>query len=65
MRFARSFDSVGYRMDTLLILSNQPSLTIDKKAGLAIANPAFFFECHYFSAMDKSFMKQKSKGGVI
>ncbi len=30
-------------MDTLLILSNQPSLTIDKKAGLAIANPAFFY----------------------
>lgn len=28
-------------MDTLLILSNQPSLTIDKKAGLAIANPVF------------------------
>lgn len=30
-------------MDTLLILSNQLSLTIDKKAGLAIANPACLF----------------------
>ena len=45
MKFARSFDRVGYRMDILLILSNQPSLTIDKKAGLAIANPAFFIYC--------------------
>ena len=35
-------------MDTLLILSNQPSLTIDKKAGLAIANSAFFLSVIVF-----------------
>ena len=52
-------------MDTLLILSNQPSLTIDKKAGLAIANPAFFLSIIVFFATDKSFMKQKSKGSVM